>query len=122
MKFMVLDKRQGWGLYKAEVYEKSINLVNAIREGDMAVAVEKAIDNIMVSLEILDKASNDGVDVQQVLHRYNKRLINAGKKYKSVIDIRTRSNRKVYENIQLEEVRNSRGWEYQQLRLKEIAR
>ncbi len=112
MKFMVLDKDERWGVHRAEVYQKSLNLVHAINSGDKAVIAEMAIDNIMESLAILYKSNDEGADVHQVLHRYNKKLVNAGHMYKGIVKIKRK-----YGQLILEEIKESRGWFYQQIKI-----
>lgn len=87
MKLMVLDKKEKWGMHKAKVYEESLELAEAIKEGDNAHIAEEALDNIQVAIGILDKLHNEGLDIQQAVYRHNKKLVARGWNAKAVIKV-----------------------------------
>lgn len=87
MKLMVLDKKEKWGMHKAKVYEESLELVEAIKEGDNAHIAEEALDVIQVTIGVLDKLHNEGMDIQQAIYRHNKKLVNRGWKEKAIVKI-----------------------------------
>lgn len=84
---MVLDKNDSWGMHKAKVYEESLELVDAIKEGDNAHIAEEALDTIQVAIGILDKLHKEGIDIQQAVYRHNKKLTNRGWDAKAIIKI-----------------------------------
>ncbi|MBC2581649.1 MazG nucleotide pyrophosphohydrolase domain-containing protein [Clostridium sp. DJ247] len=85
MELMVLDKDESWNLHKARVYEESLQLVKAIKEDDKAHIAEEVLDNIQVAIGIIEKLYQDGIDIQQIVHRHNKKLVNKGGKAKATI-------------------------------------
>jgi NTP pyrophosphatase (non-canonical NTP hydrolase) len=87
MKLMVLDKNDNWGLHKAKVYEESLELVEAIKEGDNAHIAEEALDVIQVAIGILDKLHHEEIDIQQAVFKHNKKLANRGWDAKAFIKI-----------------------------------
>lgn len=47
---MVLKKYDNWGLNKVKVYEESLELTDAIKEGDNVDIVEEVLDIIQVAI------------------------------------------------------------------------
>ena len=84
---MVLDKEDHWNLHQSKLYEEFRELDNAIDEGDNIHIAEETLDVIQVAIGVLDKLHHEGIDVQQAIHRHNKKLINRGWKHKAVIKI-----------------------------------
>lgn len=84
---MVLDKKDGWKKHKDKVKEEAAELVEAIEERDSAHIAEEALDNIQVSIGILDKLHYEGIDIQQAVYKHNKKLTNRGWNYKAVIKV-----------------------------------
>jgi NTP pyrophosphatase (non-canonical NTP hydrolase) len=87
MKLMVLDENDSWGLHKCKVYEGCLELVDAIKGEDKAHMAEKALDIIQVAIGILDRLNCEGIDMQQVLYRHNKKLVARGSDAKAVIKV-----------------------------------
>jgi NTP pyrophosphatase (non-canonical NTP hydrolase) len=84
---MVIDKNDSWGMHKAKAHEECLELIEAINENDELHIAEEALDNIQVSIGILDKLSSEGVDIQTVINKHNKKLINRGWKSKITIKV-----------------------------------
>lgn len=87
MQLMVIDKNDRWGMHKAKVYEECLELIEAINENDELHIAEEALDNIQVSIGILDKLNSEGVDIQKVIDRHNRKLIGRGWEPKTTIKV-----------------------------------
>lgn len=84
---MVLDKKDKWKDHKKKVDEEASELIEAIEEGNVSHIAEEALDNIQVSIGILDKLYHEGVDIQGAVHMHNKKLVGRGWKHKAVVKV-----------------------------------
>lgn len=87
MKLMVLDKKDKWKEHEKKISEESEELVEAIKEGNTEHIAEEALDNIQVSIGVLDKLYSEGVDIQDAVHMHNKKLVGRGWKHKAVVKV-----------------------------------
>lgn len=84
---MVLAKDDKWGKHKKKVDEESLELVEAIGEGDLEHIAEEALDTIQVCIGILDKLYHQGIDIQQAVDKHNRKLVGRGWAHKAVVKI-----------------------------------
>lgn len=85
---MVLDKKDSWKKHRDKVEEESTELVEAIKEKDPAHIAEEALDNIQVSIGVLDKLYCLGlIDIQQAIDKHNKKLVDRGWNHKAVVKV-----------------------------------
>ncbi|AZV56784.1 MazG nucleotide pyrophosphohydrolase domain-containing protein [Clostridium sp. AWRP] len=87
MKLMVLDKNDKWETHMDKVNEESRELIEAIKEGNMSHIAEEVLDNIQVSIGILDKLYNEGLNIEEVVHIHNRKLVNRGWKHKAAVRV-----------------------------------
>ncbi len=87
MELMVLDKKDTWKKHSEKVEEESTELIEAIKEKDPIHVAEETLDNIQVSIGVLDKLYHEGVDIQQAINRHNKKLVDRGWNHKAIVKI-----------------------------------
>lgn len=93
MKLMVLAKKDTWKKHSEKVEEEALELIEAIKEKDPVHIAEEALDNIQVSIGVLDKLCHEGVDIQQAIYRHNKKLVDRGWDHKAVVKVQV--NKKI---------------------------
>lgn len=84
---MVLDKKDKWKTHKDKVDEESTELIEAIKEGNVSHIAEEALDNIQVSIGVLDKLYHEGVNIEEAIYAHNKKLVGRGWKHKAVVKV-----------------------------------
>jgi len=67
--------------------EEAAELVEAIRKEDKYQIAEEVLDEIQVCIGILDKLENEGIDIEQIFLKHNKKLVNREWKGKGVVNI-----------------------------------
>ncbi|RMD05064.1 hypothetical protein D9O40_00820 [Clostridium autoethanogenum] len=84
---MVLDKKDKWKEHEKKVNEESEELVEAIKEGNTTHIAEEALDNIQVSIGVLDKLYHEGMNIEEAIFTHNRKLVNRGWKHKAVVKV-----------------------------------
>lgn len=85
-KMIVLEKDNTWLQHREKLLEEAIELDRAIMAEDKVNMAEEAFDTIQVCIGILDKLSQEGINIQQAMLKHEKKLINRGWKIKKVIE------------------------------------
>jgi phosphoribosyl-ATP pyrophosphohydrolase len=102
MKLMVLshndklkldNNKWGWKDIKIKHLEESKELLLALDKEDKYQIAEEALDEIQVCIGILDKLRREGVNLEQIFHRHNKKLVNREWKCKGVVEIKWEKQR-----------------------------
>ncbi|KGK88014.1 hypothetical protein [Clostridium sp. HMP27] len=96
MKLMVLSHNDNlkqdnntwsWNDIKEKHQEEAAELIQALTEKDNYQIAEEVLDEIQVCIGILDKLQRDGLNIEQMVLRHNKKLVNRNWKDKGVVNI-----------------------------------
>lgn len=101
MKLMILGYNKALGINKdnenfkemaRKNEEESKELKEALESGDKLKIAEETLEQIQVCIGILDKLSSQGVNIDQIAKRHNKKLIMGHWKEKGIINIHWKNN------------------------------
>ena len=99
LKLMVLGKNiktgetnenDTWESVKDKLTEEFLEVTAAIRHEDYLNLGEELMDLIQVAIRGLDLLEEEGMNLEEVFNRHNKKLVNRGWTEKKIINIRVR--------------------------------
>lgn len=97
MKFMILSHNERLGIDKdTETFkdiakkheEESKELKEELERGDKYKIAEETLDQMQICIGILDKLALEGLDIEQLVKRHNKKLVMREWKDKGVVVIK----------------------------------
>ncbi len=72
--------------------EEAKELTEALESGDQLKIAEETLDQIQVCIGILDKLASQGINIDQLAKRHNKKLVMRNWKEKGVVNIHWKKN------------------------------
>jgi NTP pyrophosphatase (non-canonical NTP hydrolase) len=86
------NNKWNWTDISMKHKEESIELLEAIAKEDRHHIAEEVLDEIQVCVGILDKLEREGINIQQIFLKHNKKLVNREWKGKGVVRIQWHRN------------------------------
>lgn len=101
MKLMILSHNKVLGINKEDETfkdmaenneEEAKELKEALESEDLLKIGEETLDQIQVCIGILDKLASEGIDIDQLAKRHNKKLVMRNWREKGVVNIHWKTN------------------------------